>query len=421
MTEETVCAYEAILKEELVPAMGCTEPIAIAYAAAKCRELLGTMPNRIEIGVSGNIIKNVKSVVVPGTGGMRGIEAAVLAGTAAGKAERKLEVISDMGEAELAAIHKAAEQIPIEIKCLDEGNIFDIRVEMYYNEEQSLVRITGYHTNITCLEKDHQVIYNACAEEENKLTDRKILNVKDILTFAETEDIGRIKELLDRQIAYNTAIAEEGLRGNYGVSFGKVLLQTYGTGIRNRAKAKAAAGSDARMGGCEMPVIINSGSGNQGITASVPVIEYAREKGICRDKTYRALLLSNLLTIHLKTGIGRLSAYCGAVSAGCAAGAAIAYLEGGDYEAIAHTIVNSLAIVSGIVCDGAKASCAAKIAFSIDAGIIGFDMYKQGKEFKGGDGFVKKGVENTIENVGKLARYGMKETDREILQLMLEK
>lgn len=414
-------AYVQILKEELVPAMGCTEPIALAYAAAKAREILGSIPDKVVIEASGSIIKNIKSVIVPNTNHLKGIPAAATAGIIAGRAEKELEVIAQVTESEIEQMKQFLQTADIKVVHADNGITFDIIVSVYKGSSYAKVRIANYHTNIVLMEKDGEVIYEIAVEGEKEegLTDRNLLNMKDIWDFAMTVDVKDIKETLDRQIAYNTAIAEEGLRGDYGANIGSVLLDTYGDDIRTRAKAKAAAGSDARMNGCELPVIINSGSGNQGMTSSIPVIEYAKEFDADEDTLYRALALSNLVTIHQKTGIGRLSAYCGAVSAGAGAGAGIAYLCGGGYEEVIHTVVNALAIVSGIVCDGAKASCAAKIASAVDAGILGYNMYKRGQQFYGGDGIVTRGVEETIQNVGRLGKQGMKETNEEIIKIMV--
>ncbi|MFQ7355928.1 MAG: serine dehydratase subunit alpha family protein [Coprococcus phoceensis] len=414
-------AYVQILKEELVPAMGCTEPIALAYAAAKAREILGSIPDKVVIEASGSIIKNVKSVIVPNTNHLKGIPAPATAGIIAGRAEKELEVIAQVTESEIEQMKQFLQTADIKVVHADNGITFDIIVSVYKGSSYAKVRIANYHTNIVLMEKDGEVLYEIAVEGEKEegLTDRNLLNMKDIWDFAMTVDVKDIKETLDRQIAYNTAIAEEGLRGDYGANIGSVLLDTYGDDIRTRAKAKAAAGSDARMNGCELPVIINSGSGNQGMTSSIPVIEYAKEFDADEDTLYRALALSNLVTIHQKTGIGRLSAYCGAVSAGAGAGAGIAYLCGGGYEEVIHTVVNALAIVSGIVCDGAKASCAAKIASAVDAGILGYNMYKRGQQFYGGDGIVTRGVEETIQNVGRLGKQGMKETNEEIIKIMV--
>ncbi|WP_302532129.1 L-cysteine desulfidase family protein [Phascolarctobacterium faecium] len=421
ITRQKYQDYINVLKEELIPAMGCTEPIAIAYAGAIAREHLGCLPERVEIEVSGNIIKNVKSVIVPNTGGLRGIEVAAAAGIVAGDAAKELKVISEVSTEAVAVIHKFLESTPITVNFSDSKKIFDIMITVYGNGHSAYVRICEFHTNIVEIREDDKYVLQKDIAVEDSLgfTDRGFMNVQEIIEFADTARIEDVKDILDLQIEFNVNISEEGLAGDYGANIGKVLLKTYGTDdVKIRAKAKAAAGSDARMNGCEMPVVINSGSGNQGITASIPVIEYAKELGVSDEKRYRALLVSNLITIHLKSGIGRLSAYCGAVSAGCASGAGIAYLYGGGVDEVSHTIVNSLAITSGIICDGAKASCAAKIATAIDAGILGYHMYKEGQQFYGGDGIVSKGVENTIKNVGQLAKEGMATTDQEILKIM---
>ena len=414
--------YIQILREELVPAMGCTEPIALAYAAAKAREVLGCIPDRVLAEVSGSIIKNVKSVIVPNTDHLKGIPAAIAAGIIAGKPEKQLEVIAEVTKEQTVEIKSFLNQVSIQVEHVDNGVTFDIILTLFHADSSVKVRIANYHTNIVLIEKDGKVLLKTevKGEDEEGLTDRSILSMKGIWEFISSLNVDDVKNILKRQIDYNTAISEEGLRGDYGANIGSILLSTYGNDIKIRAKAKAAAGSDARMNGCELPVIINSGSGNQGMTASVPVIEYAKELNSGEDKLYRALALSNLTTIHQKALIGRLSAFCGAVSAGVGAGAGIAYLYGGDYEAVIHTVVNALAIVSGIVCDGAKASCAAKIASAVDAGILGYYMYTQGQQFYGGDGIVTKGVEATIQNVGRLGKNGMKETNEEIIKIMIE-
>ena len=420
-TEEKYGAYVQILKEELVPAMGCTEPIALAYAAAKAREVLGEMPDKVVIEASGSIIKNVKSVIVPNTDHLKGIPAAATAGIIAGKAEKELEVIASVTPEDCAKMKEFLAQIPIEVKHVDNGLTFEIGVTVFSGESYAKVRIVNYHTNIVLIEKNGEKLLEIKVEGENEegLTDRSLLDMKSIWDFVNTVDIADIYDVLHRQIEYTTAISEEGLRGNYGANIGSVLLDMEGANIRTRAKAKAAAGSDARMNGCELPVIINSGSGNQGMTCSLPVIEYAKELKVSEEKLYRALALSNLVAIHQKTGIGRLSAYCGAVCAGAAAGTGIAYLCGGGYAEVTHTVVNALAITSGIVCDGAKASCAAKIAAAVDAGILGYNMYIRGQQFRAGDGIVTNGADETIRNVGRLGKDGMKETNDEIISIMV--
>ena len=420
-TDEKYSAYIQILKEELVPAMGCTEPIALAYAAAKARDVLGETPDKIEVEASGSIIKNVKSVIVPNTDHLKGIPAAVTAGIVAGKAEKELEVIASVTPEECKLMKEFLSRVPIEVKHVDNGLTFEIGVTVFRGESYAKVRIVNYHTNIVLVEKNGEKLLEVKVDGEGEegLTDRTLLDIESIWDFVQTVDIADIHEVLERQIEYNTAIAEEGLKGDYGANIGSVLLDMEGDNIRTRAKAKAAAGSDARMNGCELPVIINSGSGNQGMTCSLPVIEYAKEFGVSEEKLYRAFTLSNLVAIHQKTGIGRLSAYCGAVCAGAAAGTGIAYLCGGGFDEIIHTVVNALAITSGIVCDGAKASCAAKIAAAVDAGILGYNMYIRGQQFRAGDGIVTKGADATIRNVGRLGKNGMKETNDEIIDIMV--
>lgn len=422
-TSEKYQCYVQILKEELMPAMGCTEPIALAYAAAKARTVLGSLPDRVLLEVSGSIIKNVKSVIVPNTGHLKGMSAAAAAGIVAGAADRELEVIAEVSASDKDAIRDYMDRVKIDIQHIDWGHVFDIQVTAYAGEDYSRVRITDFHTNIVLVERNGEILEQKPLADDSAAyasrADRSLLNVADIWDFSQTCDVKDVEEVLERQIRFNNAIAEEGLMGDYGANIGSVLLATWGNEVSVRAKAKAAAGSDARMNGCELPVIINSGSGNQGITCSVPLVEYAKELHCGKEKLYRALIISNLVAIHEKTGIGTLSAYCGAVSAGAGAGAGIAYLCGGGYDAIIHTIVNALAIVSGIVCDGAKASCAAKIASSVDAGILGYQMYKRGQEFKGGDGIVMHDIESTIRSIGTLGKQGMQSTNAEIIRLMI--
>ena len=421
MDQKLYQAYIDILNEELLPAMGCTEPIAVAYAAAVAGRELGCTPESVQIRVSGNIIKNVKSVVVPNTGGLRGLAAAAAAGIIAGDADRQLEVISEVTEAQHAEIAAYMKSADFTVTESDSGYIFDIDIILSAGENTTRCRIAGFHTNIIRVERNGQILVDVPYVEagQNYATDRSLLNIASIVEFADSVNIEDVKELLDRQINYNMAIAKAGLEGNYGARIGQVLLASYGNAVNIRAKAYAAAGSDARMNGCSLPVVINSGSGNQGITCSVPVIVYAEELGVSEEMRYRALTVSNLITTHLKTGIGRLSAYCGAISAGVGAGAGITYLYGGKEREIAHTIVNALAIDSGIICDGAKSSCAAKIASAVEGGLLGMEMFRNGSQFYGGDGIVTKGVENTIRNVGRLARIGMAQTDKEIIDIMI--
>lgn len=400
--------------------MGCTEPAAIAYAGAIARDTLGCMPERAVIYVSGNIIKNVKSVIVPNTGGMRGIECALAAGIAVGDAERELAILSSVSEDRVGEISELMSMCKIEVNHSQAPLAFDIELTLFCGSQTAYVHIKNKHTNVVEIRKGNDIIFKNEENEKVVCTDRSCLTVEEIVEFADCVDVADVRDVLSRQIEYNMRIASEGLSGSWGANIGKVFLAAYPDDVKIRAKAYAAAGSDARMNGCEHAVVINSGSGNQGITASVPVIVYAKEYEIDDDRLYRALCVSNLITVHLKTGIGTLSAYCGAVSAGAGAGCGIAYLLGGTYREVAHTLVNALAIDSGVVCDGAKASCAAKIAIAVESGILGYEMYKSGNQFHGGDGIVKKGVENTIDNVSRLACAGMKETDREIINIMTE-
>ncbi len=423
LTEKMYDTYIQILEEELVPAMGCTEPIAISYCAARARAVLGKLPERVVVEASGNIIKNVKSVIVPNTEGLKGIPAAAAAGIVAGKEEKILEVIADVTKEQKEEICRFLENVPIQVLPMDNCDKLDILVSVAAGQEYAKVRISRLHSNISYIEKNGTVLYEeGVVEPDNSVAhaDRSVLTVESIIEFADTVDVDRVKCLLEQQVSYNCAIAEEGLENDWGANVGSVILKCGGESVRNRAKAMAAAGSDARMSGCEMPVMINSGSGNQGITVSVPVAVYAEALGCTKTELYRALLVSNLIAIHIKTGIGPLSAFCGAVSAGCAAGCGIAYLQGGRLDAIAHTLVNAIAIVSGIVCDGAKPSCAGKIAASLDAAFLGYDMYLNHQQFYGGDGIISKGVENTIHNIGRLGANGMSDTDREIIRIMTD-
>ena len=413
--------YLQILKEELKPAMGCTEPIALALAGAKARACLGMLPDRVCLKVSGNIIKNVKSVVVPNTGGLHGIKAAVCAGIAAGDPDRELQVISAIGRDQQPLIREFMDSAEITVEPSDSALIFDIDLRIYGGGSCVRLRIVNHHTNIVLVEKDGQVLLEKEIVEssEDALTDKSCLTVEKIVEFADVLDPADVEDTVGEQIRRNMEIAQEGLDHDWGANIGSVIMKYQGSTLSKRACAYAAAGSDARMSGCEKPVMIVSGSGNQGITASVPVAVYARELGCSREHTLRAVALSDLITVHQKSGIGRLSAYCGAISAGCGAGAGICYLLGGNTHAIAHTVVNAIAILSGTICDGAKPSCAAKIAAAVDAGVLGYQMYLNHQQFYSGDGIVTKGVDNTVQNVGKLAREGMRETDRTILEIML--
>ena len=414
--------YVDILNEELMPAMGCTEPIAIAYCASLVRDTLKNIPNEVYILVSGNIIKNVKSVKVPNTNGMHGIKAAAGIGFLAGDSSKELEVIAKANPESIEKLPEYLNKTKMVVQSVDNGHTLYIEIIGRYKGEFARVVIQDTHTFVSLIELNGKVIVsNKQSVKKNESTlDKSVLNVKDIIEFANTVNIDDVKKTLDRQIEYNIAIANEGIKNNYGANIGKTILKYGKDDTVQYCKALAAAGSDARMNGCEMPVVINSGSGNQGITCSVPVIAYSVRKGMSKEKLYRALVVSNLITIHIKNSIGKLSAFCGVVIAGVGCGAGISFLEGGDEYDISHTIVNALAINSGVVCDGAKSSCAAKIANSVEAGILGYYMSREGDEFLSGDGIVKKGVENTIKAIGQLAREGMCATDKEIIQIMIE-
>ncbi|MCD7729151.1 MAG: L-serine ammonia-lyase, iron-sulfur-dependent, subunit alpha [Clostridia bacterium] len=410
--------YTDILKAELVPAMGCTEPIAVAYAAALARATLGAVPQKVTVCVSGNILKNVKSVIVPNTGGMRGVVCAAAAGIVAGDETKRLQVLSSVKEDQFAKIEDYIENTAFSVEKSRSGCIFDIGITVYADGHSAYVRIAERHTNVVHVEKDGKVAVDKNAKDGDEK--KQEMSVREIIDYADNVELSEIEDVLTRQIEYNSAISAEGLKNDYGARVGKILTASFGDSVQTRAKAAAAAGSDARMNGCSLPVVIVSGSGNQGITASMPVIVYAEHLKSSREQLLRALAVSDLVTVHLKSDIGSLSAYCGAVSAGCGAAAGICYLHGGRYDEIAHTLVNALAIDSGVICDGAKSSCAAKIASAVEAGLLGFEMYRSGSQFYGGDGILEKGVENTIHNVGDLARVGMRETDEEIIKIMIK-
>lgn len=411
--------YVQILKEELVIAMGCTEPIAISYACAKATQVLDHLPDRIVVKASGSIIKNVKSVIVPHTNGLKGIEVAAAAGALYGDADAKLEVLSSATREQIEELPEYVQNTNITVQHIEQGHVFDLEIHVYYEQEHASVRIVDTHTNIVQIEKNWQVIFEDKTTSLELKADHSALIMKQIWDFSQTVDIDDVKEILDRQITCNMAIANEGIHNSYGANIGHVILNMDSDCVKTRAKAYAAAGSDARMNGCELPVVINSGSGNQGITCCVPVVVYAKELDCTQEQLYRALVLSNLTAICIKTGIGTLSAFCGAVSAGAAAGAGIAYLHNGTYKEIQHTIVNALAILSGTICDGAKASCAAKIASSVDAGIMGYYMYKNKQQFYAGDGIVAHSVDETIQNIGTLGSQGMLQTNDKIIEMMI--
>ena len=415
--------YLEILSSELIPALGCTEPIAIAYAAAKVRETLGCMPESMKVDCSGNIIKNVKGVTVPNSGGLKGIDVAAVLGAVGGAADKQLEVLNSVTEDD---IKKTKELIanPEFCKCgiLEGVENLDIVAEAKAGNDTALVEIKTYHTNIVRIEKNGRVVFSKenNAETGKKTVDKSRLNVKDILEFADEVKIEDVKPILERQVEYNMAIANEGVEGNYGAEVGKTILKYNSSGdVLKKATGMAAAGSDARMSGCALPVVINSGSGNQGLTVTVPVTVYAKDNGYSNEELYRALVAANLISLHQKRYIGNLSAYCGAVSAGCAAACGIAYLEHSSYEVICNTIINDICTIGGMVCDGAKSSCAQKIASAVETGILSYRMAKDGKVFSVGEGLVGKDVEETISNIGRMGKNGMKSTDLEILNIMV--
>ena len=411
--------YRRALMKELLPAMGCTEPIALAYAAAEAGRRLGGYPEEIEVEVSRNIVKNVKSVIVPNTGGLYGIEAAVAAGFVARRPEAKLQVLAEITDEERAEIGRRVME-PMLVRQSQEPDVFFIRITGRLKGRTDTVTIRTHHTNITCIEEDGRTILSeGDAPQEERAVEK--WRIADLIAAARTMPLGELEPCIDAQIEKNLAIAREGLANNWGCGIGRVLLSRTEapTPLVLRARAWAAAGSDARMNGCELPVVIVSGSGNQGITASVPVAVYAEGLKAPRGKLLRAVLLSDLVTVALKQGIGKLSAYCGAVSAGCGAGAGIAYLQGFDDDKIQKVISNALAISSGLLCDGAKSSCAAKISMSVEGAVLALDMVRNDTAFRPGDGIVKETTDDTAAAVGRIASRGMVGTDREIIRVML--
>lgn len=415
--------YLNILKHELVPALGCTEPIAIAYASAKATQILGAFPDSIEMSCSGNIIKNVKGVTVPNSGGMKGIDVAAVLGAVGGNADRALEVLEEITPEHIQRTKELVKQRICSCTLVDGVANLYITAKVVKGDSFAQVTIVNHHTNITKIVKNGEVLLDKPveAEDDDAGVDKATLTVKDILDFADQVRMEDIEEIIDRQVRLNSAISQEGLDNNYGAQIGKTLMHVWGKSATTRACARAAAGSDARMGGCSMPVVINSGSGNQGITVCMPVVVYAQEWEVSREKMFRALVVSNLVAIHQKYYIGSLSAYCGAVSAACGAGAGITYMYGGSYEQVSLTIINTLGNVGGIVCDGAKPSCAAKIASSVDAALIAFQLSIQNKSFLPGEGLIKGDVEETIKSMGYIGRVGMRATDTEILNVMIDR
>ena len=422
MDKKIYNGYIAILKHELVPAMGCTEPIAVAFAAAKARDVLGRFPEHITAYLSGNIIKNVKGVTVPNSGGQRGIDVAATLGCVAGKAELKLEVIKDATQEQIARTTELVKQGFCDAKLVEGKDNLYIRILAVAGSDSAEVTVEHEHTNITRIEKNGEVVFSAeaaPAPAEEEVVDKSLLNVRDIVAFAREVRIDDVRGMLERQIAMNTAISEEGMTGKWGAAVGKTMMEINGDHVEGRAAARAAAGSDARMNGCSMPVVINSGSGNQGMTITLPICEYARTWNKDEETTLRALALANLISVHIKRHIGNLSAFCGAVSAGCGTACGIAFMDGCDYDEICMTITNTLCNVGGIVCDGAKSSCAAKIASAVSAGLMGYRMAKEDKCFQDGEGIVGGDIEETIANIGRMGRDGMRSTDVEILNIMV--
>lgn len=414
--------YIKILEAELVPAMGCTEPIALAYGGAKAREILGGMPEKVIAKCSGNIIKNVRCVTIPNSKGLVGIEAGVLLGIAGGNAGKQMEVLEDVSDADIEKAKEMLQKGVCKVEFLDSPSVLHIILELYTEEHSAVVEIRDGHTNITSIRKDGEELLEGAAKFEYDDTDERkvILNMENIKEFADTVELSKVQHLIERQITCNMAIANEGMKGEYGLGLGKLLVESYPDTTLNQMKAYAAAGSEARMGGCDLPVIINSGSGNQGIASSVPVVVYARIKQVDQETLYRSLVFSNLLTIYQKTYIGKLSAFCGAVSASCASGAALTYMVGGTLDQIKMTVENTLANIPGIICDGAKISCAAKIATSLDAAIMAHNLAMKNKVYAPYTGILQEDTPETISCVGYIGKEGMKQTDKEILKIMIE-
>ena len=415
--------FDAILNGELLTALGCTEPIAIAYGAAKARELLGALPERMTVECSGNLIKNARAVVVPMSVDLRGIEAAAVLGAVGGDASGELEVLATVRQEDLALTKRLLAEKMCEVRLLETSAKLHIIISCCRGGDSCMVEIMHEHNRIVHMEKNGQTVYDVPHDPnavEGGGVDCSCLTLEKIAAYGRTADLSGVTQVLDRQIVYNSAIAQEGLTGSWGEMVGQTLLDVYGDSVGVRARAAAAAGSDARMNGCEMPVVINSGSGNQGITVSVPVIEYAKELGSSHEELCRALAVSNLIAIMQKYKVGRLSAFCGAVSAGTAAACGIAFLQGADADIMGVIITNALGNIGGVVCDGAKSSCAAKISSSIEAGLMGYEMAKRGRVFRPGEGLVKDRYEQTIDNFCRMAKNGMESTDEEILRFMVE-
>ncbi len=414
--------FIAILKEELIPAMGCTEPIALAYAAAKGSAALGKHPQRIVAKCSGNIIKNVRCVRIPNSGGMTGIEAAVSLGAIAGDAERCMEVLEAVTPEGLEKTVEFLREGRCDVEYLESSIPLHFIIELFADDDCVSVEVRYSHTNIVRITKNDSVLFmTEDLREETEVADRSGLSIENIFNFAEGVEYELIRPFAEKQVECNMAIAERGMKGDYGIGIGKSILEVYAKSTFTNIRAYAASASEARMEGCDMPVIITSGSGNQGITSTVPVIVYAREKGVTEERMHRSLIFSSLLTVYQKTYIGKLSAFCGAVSAACAAGAAITFMVGGCLEQIKDTIDNTLADIPGIICDGAKASCAVKISSALDAALFAHTLAMQGKVYEANTGIIRDETAKTISSVGHIGRVGMQPTDQEIVKLMIEK
>ena len=424
--KRTIAKVLAILEEEVIPAEGCTEPIALAYVAARARKVLGKEPDKMDIYVSGNMIKNVKSVVVPKSGGRIGIEVAAAMGAIAGNPEKELMVIQDITKDDMKKVVSFIENNPIRVIHKQSDAKLYVKVDLFSDSESASVEIKHLHTNITLVEKNGKVLLKqACndADFNSPLTDRKILTIELIYNLAKSIDLELIKPLFEKVIKLNSAIAKVGLRETYGMNLGSCIMKSikegvYGYDRKNVCASYAAAGSDARMSGCPLPVMTTSGSGNQGMTASLPLIKYCQEKKICHEKLIRGLFFSHLTTVHIKTNVGRLSAYCGAVCAASAVSGAIAFLDDENLKTVSNAITNTLGNISGMICDGAKASCAMKIATGIYSAFDGAMLAQNQRALHGGDGIVGKDVEETIRNIGELSRVGMQKTDDVILKIM---
>ncbi|WP_423781246.1 serine dehydratase subunit alpha family protein [Acidaminococcus timonensis] len=416
--------YSQILQEELIPAMGCTEPIAIAYAAAKAKSYLPEEVVRYEVDCSGNMIKNVRGVTVPNSNGQKGIPAAAALGICGGDPSKVLEVIAGVTDAQREACRELVARNVCDVELVEGVPGLYIDVKIWGEKHSSEVILSGNHTNVYKIVQDGNVLYDQSLEAKegkHKGTDWNLMSLEGILKYASTVDLEKVRDVLETEIKDNAAISQEGLDHPWGTQVGRTIRETIGDSVMARAEAAAAAGSDARMSGCPKPVVINAGSGNQGITVTMPILVYAKEWGLSHDETLRALIVGDLISVYIKHYIGPLSAFCGSVNAACGAGAAITWMATRDYQHVADTITNTLCNVGGMVCDGAKPSCAAKIAAAVHAALMGHYMSMHGQVFKEGEGLVGKNIEETIKNIGYLGKVGMKQTDIEILKTMIGK